>query len=86
MATVSGAILSAPLAVLMATGFDARTLAGAGTLQLVSPAVLEGSSLGDMPIMLTLRVTFVPEPATGLLLGAGLAVLARLSRSRAARG
>jgi len=64
-----------------ATGFDARTAGGAGVLQLVSPARvnLGGLVAGDYVsalAILNLHFTPVPEPTTGILLGAGVLALA----------
>jgi hypothetical protein len=60
---------------LTATGGQSRTLAGAnGTLQLVAPAVLEVKPLANplgVAIMADMTLTFVPEPASGMLLVAG---------------
>ena len=68
------------------TGFDARNGSGIGVLQLVSPAVVEMGTLGNLAILSTLTITTTPEPTTFLLLGAGLAALGSLAkRGRASR-
>jgi hypothetical protein len=60
---------------LTATGHQSRTAAGAnGTLQLVAPAVLEIKPLANplgIAIMADMTLTFVPEPTSAMLLGAG---------------
>jgi hypothetical protein len=67
-----------------ATAFDKRTAGGAGTLQLVAPATLKifAGALGEMPVVGTLTLQFVPEPGTLLLLGAGAAGLTSVARSK----
>ncbi len=51
------------------TGFDNRTLGGAGTLSLVSPTRVLTSAAGKLPVPTTLTLRFVPEPSTPLMLG-----------------
>jgi hypothetical protein len=70
----------APPYLLMATGFDARTAGGAGTLQLVTPSLVNVGDLGTIGLLGTLTITFVPEPGTLALVGIGLAVLAARKR------
>jgi hypothetical protein len=82
MATVTGTFGTDPPLVIMATGFDNRDGSGAGTLQLVSPTLVEISGLGSLAAMAVLTINFVPEPGTALLLGAGLAGLAAVGRKR----
>jgi hypothetical protein len=77
--------LNSTMTTLVGTGFDNRTASGPGTLQLVSPNVVDFNALGTVPVLSTLTITFVPEPTTALLLGAGLAALACLSRRRTAQ-
>jgi hypothetical protein len=90
--TVAGGLATGVPATLVATGYDNRSgitpsglRAGAGTLQLVSPGVIEINA-GTIPMLAVLTLTTdgvaVPEPATALLLGAGLGALAMLSRPR----
>jgi hypothetical protein len=81
MVTVAGGIPSSGAVTVVGTGFDARTVGGAGTLQLVSPTSFDLGALGSIPLVATLTLQFVPEPATALLLGLGLAVLAVGRRS-----
>ena len=78
--TVSGGLAPGPPTVFMATGFDARTLGGAGTLQLVTPAVYSVGALGSIPILSTLSITYTPEPGTAILLAAGVAALSAMAR------
>jgi hypothetical protein len=74
MVTVMGALNGVPSAV-MGTGFDNRTAGGLGTLQLVSPTVVALGALGSLARVAELSITIVPEPATALLVGLGLAAL-----------
>lgn len=76
--------------VLTGDGFDNRTAAGRGTLQLVSPTRIKLFSGGFglnaiLPSVATLTLEYVPEPGTLLLLGSGVAGLALLGRSRIRR-
>jgi hypothetical protein len=64
-------------------GYDNR-VGGVGTLQLVTPIRVEANITGPMVIWASLRLTFVPEPTTALLLGAGTLGLAAHGRRRAA--
>jgi hypothetical protein len=59
-----------------------------GVLQLVTPIRIRAPNLGldPMSIIGTLRIVLVPEPGTGLLLGAGVIALALVGRRRARRG
>lgn len=70
----------------MYTGTDSRTPGGLGQLTLVSPTKVTLYSTGLLSmsevILGTLTLSFVPEPGTGLLLGAGVAFLAFLGRRR----
>jgi len=66
------------------TGTDTRTPGGAGQITLVSPAKLRmlGQLAPDYVVLGTLTLSFVPEPGTLSLLGAGVAVLGALGRRR----
>ncbi len=64
-------------------GYDNR-VGGVGTLQLVTPIRFDSNISGSSVIWTSLRLTFVPEPATALLLGAGMLGFAALGRRRAA--
>ena len=58
-----------------------------GVVQLVTPIRMTTSnSVDSIGIIATLRVVLVPEPGTGLLLGAGVIALALVGRRRARRG
>ena len=70
---------------LVRTGYDNRTPAGAGTIQMVTPRLTHwaaGAHWGDIAV---LRVQFAPEPGSCLLLLAGLGCVAALSRRRPGR-
>ena len=79
--TQMGSVLGSPVT-LTATGYDNRTPSGMGVLQVVSPTLATISIGGGAPVMSVLRINFVPEPGTGLLLGAGVLGLAALGRRR----
>jgi hypothetical protein len=83
MQTATGQILAGgnPKVTLVGSAFDHRTLGGAGVLQLVSPNRFDLGSIGSIPVLMTLTIDFVPEPATALLFGLGLGVLA-IARGR----
>jgi hypothetical protein len=68
-----------------ATGTDQRTLIGGlGTIVLVTPTLTKTNVAGseNLPLIGTLTLTYVPEPTTLMLLGAGVAGLAVLGRRR----
>jgi hypothetical protein len=81
MVTLMGALNASPHT-LSATGSDNRTAAGKGTLVLVSPTVVDMGVLGSLATIATLSLTYVPEPATLVLLGAGIASLAAAGQRR----
>ena len=64
-------------------GYDNR-VGGVGTLQLVTPIRFNSNVSGPSVMWASLRLTFVPEPATALLLGAGVLGFAARGRRRAA--
>jgi len=70
----------------MYTGSDSRTPGGLGQVTLISPTkvvtTLVGPPVYSVVALGELTLNFVPEPSTGLLLGAGVALLAVLGRSR----
>ena len=70
---------------LVRSGYDNRTPAGAGTIQMVTPRLTHwaaGAHWGDIAV---LRVQFAPEPGSCLLLLAGLGCVATLSWRRPGR-
>jgi hypothetical protein len=77
--------------VLKRTGYDNRTANGAGTIQLVSPALtrwknpLQGGDYHTGSIGV-IKLTFVPEPGAGLMLVAGISGLGLLYRVNGQRG
>jgi len=83
MLTLMGALNTAAHTI-MATGVDNRTAGGAGTLVLISPTSVNLGVLGSLASIATLTITYVPEPGTLLLLGAGVAGLAAIGRKRMA--
>lgn len=77
--TFMGGLPAVPVSAI-ATAFDNRSAGGEGTIQLVAPAILNLGLLGSAPAFGVLSITFgpvVPEPSTLLLLGLGIAGLAR---------
>jgi hypothetical protein len=83
MITLMGALNTAAHT-LTGTGVDNRTAGGAGTLVLVSPTNVSLGALGALASIATLTITYVPEPGTLLLLGAGVAGLTAFARRKAA--
>jgi hypothetical protein len=82
--------LSGPQAtVLKRIGYDNRTPNGAGTVQMVSPALTRWKNLysdyhtGSIGVM---KLVFVPEPEAGLMLAAGISALGLLYRVNGQRG
>ncbi len=75
--------------VLTRTGYDNRTPGGAGNVQLVSPSLTRWKNpysdyyTGSIA---TLRLSFVPEPGSGLMLTAGIVALSALYRVNRRRG
>jgi hypothetical protein len=67
------------------TGYENRTPGGVGTVKLVAPAGLMSTLAGNLPIFISMKLTFIPEPGTLLLLGLGVAGLAAAGRRRRAR-
>jgi hypothetical protein len=77
---VSGQFSIQDPVVFQGLGFDARTPGGGGRLQLVSPGMISALGLGTLPVLATLTIEFVPEPATAVLVAGGLAALAAAAR------
>jgi len=84
--TASGGLQSTILA---RTGYDNRTPAGAGNIQLVSPALTRWKNLNSdyyTGIIATLNLRFIPEPEGWLMLVSGIGTLAILCRVNGQRG
>ena len=65
----------------MATGANNLTAGGAGTLVLVTPIhIFTNQAPGGLAAFGVLTLTYVPEPGTLLLLGAGVVALALRGR------
>ena len=60
-------------------GYDNR-VNGAGTVQLVTPIRFDSNIAGAQVIWSSLRITYVPEPGSLSLLGAGTLILAAVGR------
>ncbi len=67
------------------SGSDARTAGHRGTLQLVSPVRILTNFTGNLPAYGLLRLEFVPEPGTAVLLGLAAAVAGVAIRGRSPR-
>jgi hypothetical protein len=75
--------------ILKRTGYDNRTPAGAGSIQLVSPALTRWKNLYSdyyTGTIATMKLTLVPEPDAGLMLASGIGTLAILYRVNGRRG
>jgi hypothetical protein len=81
--------LSGPQAtVLKRAGYDNRTPRGAGPIQLVSPALTRWTNtFGDYHTgsIAVMKLVFVPEPVSGLMLASGIFTIGLLYRTRRAR-
>jgi hypothetical protein len=67
------------------TGYDNRTLGGGGKVKLVAPAGLMSTLAQNLPLFISMTLTFVPEPGQLLLMGSGLASLVLLGLMRMRR-
>jgi hypothetical protein len=70
-------------------GYDNRTPAGAGTIQMVSPALARWkNTFGDYYTgkIATIKLVFIPEPKAWMMLTAGASALALLYRTNRQRG
>lgn len=81
-----GAMGTAFTGTVMATGFDARTPNGAGTIQLVTPIRIDSRITLRQPGVGILNVRFAPEPGPGLLIVTGCLVLASCAGLRKRAG
>ena len=71
-----------PAGTVTAMGANGLTPGGAGTLVLVAPTRLITNVAGTLAAFSTLTLTYVPEPGTLLLLGAGVAGLTAIGRRK----
>jgi hypothetical protein len=75
--------------VLKRTGYDNRTPAGKGIIQMVSPALARWKNpFGDYYTgnIATIKLVFIPEPKAWMMLVAGVSTLALLYRANRQRG
>ena len=68
--------------ILSRTGYDNRTSQGGGTIQLVTPHLIQWQGALKLGAIGVLRLKFVPEPSSGLVLLAGSGLLSALYRRR----
>jgi hypothetical protein len=80
--TATATINGAPVAGGTMVGYDNRALNGVGTIQLVAPGGLMSTLGGAFPLLVSMTITVVPEPATLMLLGSGVLGLAVLGHRR----
>ena len=71
-----------PAGTITAMGSNGLTPGGGGTLVLVSPTKVSTNITAPLAAFSTLTLTYIPEPGTLLLLGAGIAGLTALGRRR----
>lgn len=84
--TVTGLGNSTSPVTAMATGSNALTLGGVGTLILVSPVKIVTNIAGNLVSFGRLTLVYAPEPGTVVLLGMGVAALGLLGRRGLGRG
>ncbi len=65
------------------SGYDNRTAQGGGTIQLVTPHLIDWAGPLQHGAIGVLRIEFIPEPSSGLALLAGAGLLGVLYRRRA---
>jgi hypothetical protein len=88
--TVNGIVLTTgnvttPGVPFVTTGYDNRTPGGGGVIKLVAPGGLMSTLGGNLPLFVSMTLTFVPEPGTLLLVGFGLAGLIVYGQRRGCR-
>jgi hypothetical protein len=75
--TITGVTTGSPVTnTVINVGYDNRTPAHQGVVQLISPFKVITNAAGNLPGLATQTLTFVPEPGTLLLLGSGIVGLA----------